>query len=58
MMYKGHVAIEKRYVTDLGMMLFASSESAGQRLAIWAVSNCVKAGSRRSVLGEEKLGGY
>lgn len=34
----------------LGMTLFASSAVAGHRFAICAVSNCVKAGSRRSVL--------
>ncbi len=34
----------------LGMILFASSASAGQRFDIWAVSNCVRAGSRRNVL--------
>lgn len=36
--------------TNLGMILLASSASAGHRFAIWAVSNCVKAGSRLSVL--------
>lgn len=36
--------------THLGMMLLASSGSAGQRLASCAVSNCVKAGSLRRVL--------
>ena len=35
-------------------MLFASSASAGHRFAICAVSNCVKAGSLRSVLDVKK----
>ena len=35
---------------DLGIILLASSASAGHRFAIWAVSNCVKAGSRLNVL--------
>jgi hypothetical protein len=35
-------------------MLFASSASAGQRFAICAVSNCVRFGSRRSVLEKAK----
>ena len=45
---------------DLGMMLFASSASAGHRFAICAVSNCVKAGSLRSVLDAREVpaGGY
>jgi len=37
------------------MILFASSASAGQRFAIWAVSNCVRAGSRRNVLGSIRI---
>ena len=38
----------------LGIMLFASSASAGQRFAICAVSNCVRFGSRRRVLDRIK----
>lgn len=34
----------------LGMMLFASSASAGHRFAICAVSNCVSSGSLRKIL--------
>ena len=36
-------------------MLLASSASAGQRLAICAVSNCVRASSLRSVLCETEM---
>ena len=42
--------IKKRQSTHLGMTLLASSASAGHRFAIWAVSNCVNAGSLRRVL--------
>jgi len=34
----------------LGMMLFASSASAGHKFAICAVSNCVNSGSLRKIL--------
>jgi hypothetical protein len=43
---KNHAA--KR--THLGMMLFASSASAGHKFAICAVSNWVNSGSLRKIL--------